>query len=98
AAVADARQVRHRGEARLALDAHDQIVGALAGRAAGAVGDGDERRLQPLQADDVREQVLPGRIGLRREELEAEGRGVGGEDVADVHGEYLETIGVWGLL
>ena len=56
----------------LAVDADDEVVGAFARRAAGAVGDGDERRLQLLQAGDVGEQLLGRLVGLRREELEAE--------------------------
>ena len=56
--VADAGQVRDGRQVRLALDADDQVVGALAGRAAGPVGDRDERRLQLLQLRDGAEQLL----------------------------------------
>ena len=53
ARVADAGQVRDGSEVGLADDADDQVVRPLARRAAGAVGDRDERRLQCLQAGDV---------------------------------------------
>ena len=74
AVVADAGQVRDGRQVGLALDADDQVVRPLAGRAAGAVGDRDERRLQRLQLGDGAEQLLGRLVGLRREELEAERR------------------------
>ena len=74
-AVADAGQVRDGRQLRFALNAHDQVVGSLAGRAARAVGHRHERGLQRLQLRDRREQLLRGLVGLGREELEAEGGG-----------------------
>src|SRR5262249_27207647 len=68
------------------LDADDEVVGAVAFRAAGAVGDGDEGGLEFLEAGDGAEQFLGRRVGLGREELEAEGGPVLGEDVLNVHG------------
>src|SRR5205823_15012638 len=86
ARVADAGEVRNGREGRLAVDADHQVVGPLARRAAGAVGDGDERRLQFLQAGDVGEQLFGRLVGLGREELEAEAGAVLAEDVLNVHG------------
>ena len=71
------------------LDADDEVVGAVASRAAGPVGHRHERRLQFLQGRDGAEQLLARLVGLRREELEAERGAVLGEDVLNVHGENL---------
>ena len=84
--VTNARQVRDGRQHRLALNPHDQVVRALAGRAARAVGHRDERRLQSLELGDRGEQLVRGLVGLGGKELEAEGGGAGLEDVLDVHG------------
>ena len=58
--VTDAGQVRDGGEVGFLLDADDQVVGALPGRAPRAIGDRDERGLQAAcKMGDIREQVLP---------------------------------------
>src|SRR5262249_30048442 len=80
------------GELRLALDADDEVVRVLARRAAGTVGDGDERWLERLQPDDVGEEFVPRGVGLRREELEAERPRMRGKDVANMHGSYRSRI------
>ena len=75
-AVADARQVRDRGEPGLALDPHDQVVGPLACRAPGAVRHRDERRLQGLKLRDRREQLVrrPSVLGGKNSKLNVVGR------------------------
>src|SRR5262249_52657844 len=69
-----------------AVDAHDQVVRALAGRAAGAVGDRDKRRLQFLQLSNGGKQFLGGLVRLGGEELETKRGPVFPEDVLNVHG------------
>ena len=86
ARVADARQVRDGRQPGLALDPHDQVVSPLARRAAGAVGHRHERGPERLELGDRLEEIVGGPVGLGREELEAEGRGPGLEDVLDMHG------------
>src|SRR5262249_180336 len=49
-----------------------------------------------LEVADPLEQRLPARVGLRREELEAEGDRVALEDLADVHSEIV-CHGPWRL-
>ena len=58
AGLADAAQVGHRLEPVLALDPLDDLHGAVAGRAAGAVGDRDVVGLERLQGLDGLEQQL----------------------------------------
>ena len=73
AAVALAREVGHRRDRRLAAHPRDDVAGALAGRAAGAVGDRHEARLERLELGDrAPERELHG-IVVGREELEREG-------------------------
>ena len=62
---ADAGEVRHRLQAVVGLDARDDVdrLAALGGRAAGAVGDRDERRLQPRE---LGERAWPGWPRRRR--------------------------------
>ena len=74
AGVRGAREVRHRGHRRVAVDLDDEVVGALARRPAGAVGDRDVRRLQRLElAQRLREHAFR-LLVARREELEREAR------------------------
>ena len=47
--AADAGEVRRRIEGAMLLNAHDQVVGSLAGRAAGTVGDRGEVRIEGFQ-------------------------------------------------
>ena len=71
---ADAGQMRGRRQLGFVQDAGDGGMGALAGRAAGAVGHRDEvgrERRQPL--DGVPQAALH-LLGLRREELEGDRR------------------------
>ena len=70
AGVRRAREVRHRGERRVAVDARDDVVRHLAGRAAGAVRDRHERRVQRLELAHRLLELQLGRGRLRREELE----------------------------
>ena len=70
--VADARQVGDGRQLGLADDPHDQLVRPLAGRAAGPVGDRDERRLERLEAGDGLEELGRCLVRLGRKELEAE--------------------------
>src|SRR5579871_5622996 len=72
AARLDASEMRGGNERGLAEDALDGRVRALARRAAGAVGDGDEARRQRRQALDRIPQVLLHLLRLRREELEGD--------------------------
>ena len=79
----DAGEVRHRGERGLRGDPLRGCHGAVAGRAAGAIGDRDEGRADPLEpAHGVPECGLP-RVVLRWEELEAQGRLRRGEQGRD---------------
>jgi hypothetical protein len=80
AAGADAGQVRGRLQRGLVEDPLDGAVGALAGRAPGAVGHRDEGRVQRGQTGDRLPQALFHLLGLRRKELERHARtdGAGG--------------------
>ncbi len=62
AVMGGAGEVRQRHERR-ADEAHDEVVGALTGRAAGAVGDRDERGGEGRQRF---ERLVEGQRGLRR--------------------------------
>ena len=71
--VVHRRQVRQRQHRGVGGDPLGHREGALAGRAAGPVGDRDERGRQPLQLAQRRPQLgLPGLVA-RREELEGPG-------------------------
>ena len=72
-ARAHAGQVSHGKEGGLLGDLLRDAHGAIAGRAAGAVGDRDEARTQRLQVSDGLPQSCLSLIGLRREQLEGEG-------------------------
>jgi hypothetical protein len=65
-------QVGHGAHALFALDARDQIEGAVARRAARAVGDGHEVRGKIFQIVDGARQVGRPSLGLGRKELERE--------------------------
>ena len=67
-----AGEMRGGRERRLGEDALDRRVGALAGRAAGAVGDRDEVRRERREPRDRLPQGLLHLLGLRREELEGD--------------------------
>ena len=83
-AGADAGQVRHRGQARLALDPLHQIDGLRARRAARAVGHRHVRRRQLGQLADRPLQRLHARVGLGREELEREQPPVVAENSSEI--------------
>src|SRR5581483_10275148 len=70
--LAHAAQVGHRLDPVLALDPARGLDRALAGRAAGAVGDRDEVGLEAAQRLDGREQRLVALRRARWEELERE--------------------------
>jgi len=82
----DRREVRDGRERGLLRDARHDAERAIARGAAGAVGHGDEGRLErrELVHDDVEERVLRLR-GLRREELEAEGPPLLIDEIAHAH-------------
>ena len=72
AGVADAGEVGHRGHRGLARDPAGHPDGRVAGAAAGAVGDRDERRAVRLQGADRAPELLLAGLVLGREELERE--------------------------
>ena len=69
---ADAAQVRHRLDPELLLDPLGQLDRARPRRAAGAVGDRDEVRLERRSDSSASAQVALALVGLGREELERE--------------------------
>ncbi len=69
---ADAGQMRGRDQAGLFQDAGDGGMGALAGRAAGAIGHRDEVGAERRQPLDGLPQAALHLLGLRREELEGD--------------------------
>ena len=70
----DAGQMRRRLQTGLVDHALDGVVGALAGRAAGAIGHGDERRTERLQPAHAVPQIDLHLLVLRRKELEGDAR------------------------
>ncbi len=66
----------------LLADPGDDLVGALPGAAAGAVGDGDETGGERLELGDRAPEGELGGVGLGREELERERR-PGGEEISN---------------
>jgi hypothetical protein len=85
AGLADAAQVRHHLERELILQRLRDLDRALAGRAAGAVGDGGEVEPQLVQRASGGEEPRPRLVRLRREELDREGRPALGDDLVDAH-------------
>src|SRR6202035_3389507 len=82
----DAAEVRHRLDPQVVLDPLRELNRPIAGRAACAVGDRSEIRLERAQVLERAAQVLPPLVGLRGEELKREDRLVGrGEDLVDAH-------------
>src|SRR5690606_7460288 len=69
---ADAGQMRRRAQAGFLQDADHGVVGALAGRAAGAIGDRDEARIERRQAQHAAPQAFLHLRRLGREELEGD--------------------------
>src|SRR6266478_5400249 len=86
--MADAGQMRHGRQLGLGMNANHKIMSPLSSRAPGPVGHRDERRLKPLQIRDRDKQFLPSRVGLGREEFEAESSPVSLENILNVHGSY----------
>ena len=70
----DAREVRHRLDAEVALEALDDAQRRALGAAAGAVGDRDEARRQRFQPANASPELGFHRFGARRHELEREQR------------------------
>lgn len=85
--VADAGEVGDRWCGGGGLDANDEIVGELAGAAAGAIGDGDERWLIGLEFNDGAVEVFGAGSGAWREELEGEGGLAVSQNIENVHGK-----------
>ena len=81
--VVDRGQVRHRQQGGVGGDPLGDLHDPVAVAAAGAVGDRDERRLQRLQLPDRLPELPLALVGLRREELEREGRAALGKPVAN---------------
>lgn len=65
-AVPHAGQVRHRIEARVAPQPHDEVVGLRARGSASAIGHGDEARGEGLALGDGREEGTPSGLGAGR--------------------------------
>ena len=84
--VTNTGQVRDSRQHRLTLNPHHQVVGALAGRSARAIGHRHKRRLERLKMGDRGEELVRRLIGLGREELEAERGCASFEYVLDMHG------------
>ncbi len=82
---ADAREVRHRLDARIAFDAVDQIHRQSSRAAAGAPGDRDVRRRVRRELFHRAKELLDARFVLRREELERVSGGFASELVDDLH-------------
>ena len=89
----DAGQMRGRFERGLLADAAHRRVGALARRAAGAVGHRDEARPQRFEPLDRGPQPLFHLLRLRREELERDARRAGVE-IADRVGAKQPAGGI----
>ena len=87
----DAREVRHRLDPDLLAEAHDEVGGARARRAARAEGDRHERRVERAQGPHRLEQLLHAGVVSRREELEREGRAGGRDQLADIHAEQVSA-------
>ncbi len=68
------------------IEFDDEVVGAFAGGAAGAVGDGDESGAERFEFRNMAEKLCGGFIGFWGEEFKGEGCGVSGEDIANMHG------------
>src|SRR2546421_10738552 len=84
--MTDTREVCHRADLDFVLDLLDELDGLLARRSPRAVGDRNIARPQRAQVfDRLVKQLEPG-LGLRREELEADGRLTFAEDLVDAHG------------
>ncbi|GAB3891639.1 hypothetical protein GCM10027612_37840 [Microbispora bryophytorum subsp. camponoti] len=81
--VVDRGEVGDGGERRLVRQPLDDVHRAVPGRAAGAVGHGDERRPQRFQLADRPPQLALPLVGLRREELERERALARGQQFAD---------------
>src|SRR5207244_9692246 len=73
----------------IASDSLRDLDRAVAGRAAGPVGDRHEVRLERLQRLDGGEQLGESLPRLRRKELDREAGAVAGEDLVDVHGRLM---------
>src|SRR5690606_11084747 len=78
-AVTHAGEVGHDGEAKLVLEQTADLRGALAGGAAGAVGDRDEVPLDLAQGDRGLTQRLHAGVVLGREKFQRTQRTVGGK-------------------
>ena len=95
----DASQVRRRRQHGLGEDALDGGVGALARRAAGAIGDGDEIRLERRQPADRLPQRLLHLRGFRRKEFERHAdaaRRAGIDEAAGTRSVHHATSRVFG--
>jgi len=64
-------------------------VGAFAGAAAGAVGDGDEGGFEGFEVADVLEEGFGGGVVFGGDEFERESGFVGGEYIGNVHNPSL---------
>src|SRR5512135_700201 len=84
--MSDAGQMGCRLEAGFVDDALDRGVGSLAGRAAGAIGDRDERRRQGLKPADRLPQIGLGLGRFRRLEFEGDfDSALVGDEIVEAH-------------
>ena len=89
------RGLLHAGQVRDGIDLatllklDHQIMRSLSGRASGAVGDGDERRLQRGEVIHALPQPFQCRFTARREEFETERGSISLDDVLNVHRSAL---------
>ena len=67
---ADTGEMRRGAKPGLRQDARDGRMGALAGRAAGAVGHGDKARIERREAGNGAPKIALHLLGLGRKELE----------------------------
>src|SRR3954452_7354034 len=81
--VGDDGEMAHRRQRRLTGDPLSDAHRRLPSRAAGAIGDGDERRLERLELADRLPEMPLALGGLGREELEGEGTLATREQIAD---------------
>src|SRR5690606_37554760 len=91
-AVADAGQVRRRGNLHLLIQLQHGIEGTVAGRATGTVGDREELGLLLGQYMGRSDQFFMTGFSLRREELEADGNPVVAVHILSL---YPEGAGQW---
>ena len=84
--MADTGEMRDRTQGSRLSDAHDEVVGELSRRTAGAIGHADEMRLIGLQLADGLVKTFHRLGAFRRKEFKRERGASGFENVFSVHG------------